>query len=106
MYASRPIVWEGGSTADAATREVGSIGAVVVWEEAPFPAPPATIDWTLPTRPSVSRTLIPRGWLPRVRSVATVPETVRPVVWSAFKMMLTSLPGITSLIVGTRDILV
>jgi hypothetical protein len=38
--------------------------------------------------------------------VATVPETVRPVGWSAFRMMLTSLPGITSLMVGTRDILV
>lgn len=45
---------------------------------------------------------MPRGWFPRVRTSWILPETVRPVGWSALRTMLTRAPGRTWAVVGTR----
>lgn len=59
------------------------------------------MDCTRPTRPSVSRTLMPRGWFPLVSTSWIVPDTVRPVGWSTLRTMLTPAPGMTCRVVGT-----
>ena len=52
---------------------------------------------TLPTCPSVSRTLMPWGWrADRVRRSLTKPRVSFPVRWSFFKTIPTSVPGTMS----------
>ena len=51
------------------------------------------IDCTLPTLPSVSRTLIPWGWVELlVRISLTMPSVNLPLRWSCFKTIFTRIP--------------
>ncbi len=53
------------------------------------------IDCTLPTLPSVSRTLIPWGWVEvLVRMSLTIPSVNIPLCWCCFKTIFTRMPGL------------
>ena len=53
------------------------------------------IDCTLPTLPSISRTLIPWGWVELlVRTFLTMPSVNLPFRWSCFKTIFTRIPGL------------
>lgn len=50
---------------------------------------------TLPTLPSISRTLIPWGWVGLlVRTSFTMPTVSAPLLWSCFMTTLTRIPGL------------
>ena len=53
------------------------------------------IDCTLPTLPSVSRTLIPWGWVELlVRISLTMPSVNMPLRWCCFKTIFTRMPDL------------